>query len=138
MPKRALTVAVIILARVSAGRATVQPRVDVMFDGSECALAVDTLQPSDTTRATLASLVDRGNGIKADDYGCLLDDGFLWGPGGSQNFGGFAGVHGFGEVGPGYVRAYASAGTLISPFFYGAGFVAGNNRTTNSPSTRAP
>jgi hypothetical protein len=111
----------------SLASATVQPHVDVGFDGSKCALGLGPIQDADTVPATLKTFAGLGNGAMSYEYGCGQGDYFRWGPGLSQNFAGSAIVRGFGEAGPGYLRAYGSAETLISPFFYGAGFAEGNN-----------
>ena len=105
------------------------PTIEVGFEGSYCGLRTHPVQQSETLPATLHYVVDRGNGIKAYEYGCGLIDGFLWGPSGpQQNFGASSGVIGFGEVGPGYIRAYGEAFANISPREYRPpGFIYGNN-----------
>ncbi len=117
----------IILASVPAR--AVDPTVEVNFDDSYCAVRTYPFQLEETVPATLRYLVDIGNGYKGYHYGCSQRDGFLFGPGGfEQVFIGYAGVIGFGEAGPGYLRAYGGALAGISPHAYRPpGFIMANN-----------
>ncbi|HXJ34305.1 MAG TPA: hypothetical protein VMS22_09750 [Candidatus Eisenbacteria bacterium] len=125
--KSLILVAAIVLAAVPAR--AVDPTVEVNFDDSYCAVRPYPFQLEETIPATLRYLIDVGNGRKAYYYGCAQWDGFLFGPAGfEQGFIGYGGVIGFGEVGPGYIRAYGEALAGISPHAYRPpGFIMANN-----------